>query len=67
MAIALTGAVLLGDDGRTMRYQQRCENCGTLQPGTISMQVPQGSHTTAQSSFNCVKCRSRNEVRIRGQ
>lgn len=66
MAVALSGAVLLGDDGRMIRYQKKCERCGHLDPGSTLTQAPRGSSVTLTSGFMCPKCRSHNEVRIRG-
>lgn len=67
MAIALSGVVMIDDDGQMMRYQKKCENCGALQPGTVYTQATQGSNTTLQSSFMCFKCGRQSDIRIRGE
>ena len=67
LAIALSGAILIKEDGRMMTYEKKCDRCGALQPGSTYTQSPTGSSTTLQSSFRCFKCGSQVQVRIRGQ
>jgi hypothetical protein len=62
-ASALSGAVIVSQDGTRMVYRKKCESCGHVEPGTTSGSVPSG---TLRTSFVCSKCRSRQEIEIQG-
>ena len=64
-AIALTGCVIVDQDGRMMQYRKKCESCGETQPGTTSCAIP-GKYSKKTSSFRCYKCKNRQKVVIQG-
>lgn len=63
MATAIQGAVILDQDGQRVRYKNKCEQCGTVQPGANSTSVGTGTLNTA---FKCVKCGNMQKVAIKG-
>ena len=65
MSIALKGCVIIEETARPFKYKNKCEKCGTLQPGSVSLpHVSRGS--TLHKRFKCTKCGTMNEVVIRG-
>ena len=64
-AVALTGCVIVDQDGRTMKYRKKCESCGEIQPGTTTSAIP-GKYSKRNSSFRCYKCKNRQKVAIQG-
>jgi hypothetical protein len=65
MAIALTGAVIMEQTGGLLRYRRKCEACGYVEGGSTTTSAP-SVNATSVSSYTCMKCRSRTEVRIQG-
>jgi len=64
-AVALTGCVIIEQDGRIMKYRKKCENCGAIQPGTTTSAIP-GKYSKKTSSFTCYKCKKRQKLVIQG-
>jgi hypothetical protein len=62
-ATAGKGAVLIGQDGKTVKFRAKCTTCGREDSSWKSIAIPRG---TARSSFFCAKCRKRQEVEIHG-
>jgi GYF domain 2 len=62
-ATAGKGAVIIGQDGKTVKYRGRCSTCGKEDSSWKSVAIPRG---TARFSFFCPKCRKRQEVEIYG-
>jgi hypothetical protein len=57
------GAVLMGQDGATVKYRGKCATCGREDTSWKSIAIPRGTH---RSSFFCAKCRKRRDVEIHG-
>ena len=62
-AIAVTGAVLVSQDGVTVYYRKKCSQCGFEDACRSSMRIGQG---LARNHFFCPKCRKKREVQLRG-
>jgi len=65
-AVALSGAVILQQDGGSMVYKKKCEGCGSVQPGSTSSALPSRG-STRNSSFICTKCKRTQKVSITGR
>lgn len=65
MAVALSGAVIVHDDGRMLSYRKKCESCGNVDSGTVRTTPPSNGNISSSSYF-CSKCRQQNQVRIQG-
>jgi GYF domain 2 len=62
-AVAGKGAVLVGQDGATVKYRGKCTTCGREDASWKSIAIPRGTH---RSSFFCAKCRKRRDVELYG-
>ena len=62
-ASAGKGAILLSQDGKTVKYKGKCTTCGREDSSYKSIPIPRG---TARLGFFCAKCRKRREVEIHG-
>jgi GYF domain 2 len=62
-ATAGKGAVIIGQDGKTVKYRGKCSTCGKEDSSWKSVAIPRG---TARFSFFCPKCRKRQEVELYG-
>jgi len=57
------GAILLSQDGKTVKYKGKCSVCGREDTSYKSIPIPRG---TTRVGFFCSKCRKRREVEIHG-
>jgi hypothetical protein len=64
-AVALSGAVILKQEGSRLTYKQKCEKCGNLSSSTISCGAPSVGSTLV-TSFSCSKCKNSQRVQIKG-
>jgi len=62
-AVAGKGTVIVGQDGKTVKYRMKCATCGKEDSSWKTISIPRG---LARSSFFCPKCRKRQEVEIHG-
>jgi hypothetical protein len=62
-ATAGKGAVIVGQDGATVKYRGKCATCGREDASWKSIAIPRG---TTRASFFCPKCRKRRDVEIHG-
>ena len=62
-ASAGKGAVLLSQDGKTVKYKGKCTVCGHEDASYKSIPIPRG---TTRLGFFCTKCRKRRDVEIHG-
>src|SRR5207253_745981 len=62
-AIAVKGAILMGQDGVYVQYRKRCVECGYEDPCRSSMQIGQG---LTRVYFFCRKCKKSRDVQIQG-
>jgi hypothetical protein len=66
-AVALSGAVIVNYDGSGgMSFQNKCDACGRITTGTITMSVPSRGSFKSSGSFNCDNCKHRNAVKFQG-
>jgi hypothetical protein len=62
-AFALSGAILISQDGVTVHYRKKCSQCGCEDRCRSSMLIGNG---IVRSHFFCPKCRKNREVQLRG-
>jgi hypothetical protein len=62
-AVAGKGAVLVGQDGTTVKYRMKCTTCGYEDRSWKTMPITQG---TTRVTFYCPKCRRQRQVEING-
>jgi predicted RNA-binding Zn-ribbon protein involved in translation (DUF1610 family) len=62
-AVAGKGAVLVGQDGTTVKYRKKCTSCGHEDSSYKSAPISRG---TTRVSFYCPKCRRNCAVEIHG-
>jgi len=62
-ALAVTGAVLISQDGVTVYYRKKCSQCGCEDRCRSSMIISTG---VSRNTFYCPKCRKNREVLVRG-
>ena len=67
MAIALSGCVIVDNGSSLMKYKKKCERCGYILPGTVSMAQVKGKYSQFRSGFRCPKCGTQNKVLIQGE
>ena len=60
--VAVSGCIILEQDGRMFKYQKKCESCGNVLPGATSTSVGVGE---SHSSFFCSKCKNTQKVIIK--
>jgi hypothetical protein len=63
-AVAGPGAVISGQDGKTVRFTKKCTTCGKEDRCTSTALIVRG---TMRSGFFCPKCRRRRPVEIQGR
>jgi hypothetical protein len=63
-AMAGPGAVIVGQDGATVRYRKKCTTCGKEDRSTNTAGIARG---TMRFGFFCPKCRKRCSVEIQGR
>jgi hypothetical protein len=62
-ASAGKGAIIVGQDGKNVKYRGKCTTCGREDSSWKSIPIPRG---TLRSAFFCTKCRKRRDVEIHG-
>lgn len=62
-ATAGKGVVIVGQDGKTVKYKMKCSVCGYEDSSWKSIQIPRGVHRT---TFYCTKCRKKRDGEIHG-
>lgn len=63
-AMAGTGTVIGGQDGKTVRFTKKCTTCGKEDRSTSTATIVRG---TMRFGFFCPKCRRRRAVEIHGR
>lgn len=66
MAVALSGAIIIKQEGTRIIYKKKCEKCGTVQSGSNTTSVSKSSSSTLTSSFRCIKCGNNQRIAIQG-
>jgi len=62
-AVAGKGAVIVGQDGTTVKYRKKCTSCGHEDSSYRSVPITRG---TSRVSYYCPKCRRSCAVEIHG-
>jgi hypothetical protein len=62
-AVAGRGAIIVGQDGTSVRYQMKCTTCGQEDRSWKTMTIKRG---TMRVNFYCPKCRRRSDGEIHG-
>jgi Zn finger protein HypA/HybF involved in hydrogenase expression len=63
MASAISGCVIVKDTGNSYTYQKKCEKCGDVIPGTISVSFIV-KNSKRNLTFSCPKCKAHNKLVI---
>ena len=63
-AVAGPGAMIVGQDGKTVRYRKKCKTCGKEDQSTSTATIVRG---TMRFGFFCPKCNKRSPVEIHGR
>ena len=58
------GAVILGQDGKTVKFRGKCTTCGREDTSWKTIAIPRGA---IRASFFCAKCRKKRDIEIYGQ
>lgn len=62
-AVAGKGAVIVGQDGTTVKFRMKCTTCGHEDNSWRAIPITRG---TTRSSFYCPKCRKRRDCEVHG-
>jgi hypothetical protein len=62
-AVALSGAIILSQDGYHVQYRKKCTTCGHEEASRSTMLISNGS---TRAHFFCPKCRKPRQVEIKG-
>jgi hypothetical protein len=62
-AVAGKGAVLVGQDGKTVKFRMKCPECKHEDSSWKTAAIPRGTH---RASFFCPKCRKKRDAEILG-
>lgn len=62
-AVAGKGAVIVGQDGKTVKFRMKCTTCGKEDSSWKTIPIPRG---TVRASFYCSKCRKRRDAEVHG-
>jgi hypothetical protein len=62
-AVAGKGAMIISQDGTTVKFRMKCTTCGQEDASWKSIPIP---HGVARSGFYCKKCRKRRDAEING-
>lgn len=60
-AVAISGAIVIKDDGKHITYLDKCDSCNKTGSRHNTTIYPGSKHKT---SFKCSKCKYRNTVEI---
>lgn len=62
-AVAGKGAMIVGQDGKTVKFRMKCYECKHEDSSWKSVAIPRGTYRT---SFYCPKCRKKRDAEILG-
>jgi hypothetical protein len=62
-AVAGKGAMIIGQDGKTVKFRMKCSTCGKEDSSWKSIPIP---HGITRAGFYCTKCRKRRDAEIYG-
>jgi hypothetical protein len=62
-ALAVKGAILLGQDGVSVNYRKKCTKCGFEDACRSTLRIAQG---VTRINFYCPKCKRSHDVQIQG-
>ncbi len=61
--LGVKGGSLISQDGTTVRFRKKCQQCGRDDPGVTSMAIPPGY---LRVNFFCPKCKKAQQVEVHG-
>ncbi len=61
--VGATGAIILGQDGTSVKYKKKCPKCGTEDSSVRTMQIRSGIN---RDRYFCQKCKKLQHVEIHG-
>ena len=64
MATAISGCVIISDNGRRVECQPVCPQCGKKSGGTWDIEVWSGA--ISKHSIKCIKCGNKYEFLVKG-
>jgi hypothetical protein len=64
-AYAVSGAVIVSQDGTRCYYQKKCENCGHIEPGQSGVSIPSRGSQLTSMGF-CSRCKGQYRIVIQG-
>ncbi len=64
-AVAISGAVIIEQDGVKVTYRRKCEWCGHVDGSTHTMDIPR-TGTRSTMSFTCRKCKKKSKRIMEG-
>lgn len=62
-AVAGKGTIIMGQDGKTVRYKMKCPTCGHEDSSSRSATITRG---TIRTNFHCSKCRKVRKTEMTG-
>lgn len=62
-AVAGKGAIIVGQDGKTVKFRKKCTTCGFEDSSWKCIPITRG---TSRHSFYCPKCRKSRQVEVSG-
>jgi hypothetical protein len=62
-AVAGVGAVIVGQDGKTVKFRKKCTTCGYEDSSWKTIPITRG---TTRVTFYCQKCRKQKQVEVHG-
>lgn len=62
-AVAGKGAMIVGQDGKTVKFRMKCSECKHEDSSWKSIAIPRGTH---RAHFYCPKCRKKRDAEING-
>lgn len=57
------GALIVSQDGKTVKFRMKCTVCGREDSSWKSIQIPHGVH---RASFYCTNCRKKRDAEVHG-
>jgi hypothetical protein len=57
------GALIVSQDGKTVKFRMKCTVCGREDSSWKSIQIPHGVH---RASFYCTTCRKKRDAEVHG-
>jgi hypothetical protein len=66
MAVAVQGSVVVGQDGKEVKWCFKCDSCGFVEHNVTHSWHDGGSNASLVSARRCHKCGNNQQIRIKG-